>query len=177
MRRNRSVLVVVDAQSRLAPAMARGGGAVDRIVFLLAVARRLEVPIIVSEQYPAGLGRTLDAVAALVPDGATIEKIAFSCCGEPGFQARFAALGRDQVIICGMEAHVCVLQTAMDLRERVATFVAADAVDSRRDGDREAALARMARAGIDIVTSEMVAYEWLGRAGTDEFRALLELIK
>jgi nicotinamidase-related amidase len=107
-----------------------------------------------------------------------IHKTAFSCAREPMFADALAAAGRPQVVLCGMETHVCVLQTAIDLQEQgYAVHVVADAVGSRDPARRELGLARMRHAGCTIVDSEMVVFEWLGAAGTDEFKAVSKLIK
>ncbi len=175
---SRSALVVVDVQERLAPAMTAGEAAIARCAVLMQAASRLAVPIVISEQYPKGLGPTVKALAALVPADARVAKLTFSCAGEPAFAARIAALKRGQFILCGMETHVCVLQTALGLAATGARIaVVEDAVASRRPSDTAAALRRLERAGVDVVTSEMVVFEWLGRAGTPEFKALSALIR
>ena len=121
---------------------------------------------------------TLIWLAGLLARENVIEKIHFSWIDEPDFAARLDAIGRDQAVICGLEAHVCVLQTALGLRERgFAVAVVADAVASRHPGDRERALARLSQAGVEIVTAEMVMFEWLRKGGTPEFKDLLALIK
>lgn len=173
-----SFLVVVDVQERLAPAMTDGEEAVARCALLMKAARRLEVPIVVSEQYPKGLGPTVPAIAALAPEGATVSKLHFSCAEEPAFIDRIEALRRDHAVICGIEAHVCVLQTAIGLADRgFAVIVVEDAIASRRPADKAAALRRLERAGVAVVTSEMVVFEWLGRAGTPEFKELAPLVR
>ncbi len=174
----RSALIVVDVQERLAPAMAASEAAIARCAVLMQAARRLAVPIVVSEQYPKGLGATVPALAALAPADATFAKLSFSCAGEPAIAARLTALGRDQFVLCGIETHVCVLQTAFGLAATGAhVAVVEDAVASRRPADKAAALRRLDRAGIAVVTSEMVVFEWLGRAGTPEFKDLSALIR
>jgi len=179
--RDRSSLLVVDVQERLAPAVDRADAAIRNAAILMQAAGRLAVPMVVSEQYPAGLGRTVAELLALAPDDAVVEKTHFSCAGEPGLRRRFEglqALGRDQVVICGMETHVCVLQTAIGLKEAgFTTIVVADATSSRTPANREAGLARLRENGVEVATTEMVIFEWLGRAGTHEFRELSRLIK
>jgi nicotinamidase-related amidase len=177
-----SHLVIVDMQERLAPAVQDPGTLAARVALMAQAAGRLGVPVTATEQYRKGLGATLPVVAAALPEGArTIEKMTFDSCGEPAFMARIEALrgqGRDLAIVTGAEAHVCVLQTALGLVAagcRVA--VAADAVSSRRALDRDTGLARMAANGAAIVTAEMVVFEWLARAGTEDFRAMLPLIR
>lgn len=174
-----AVLFVIDVQERLAPAVAEPEAAVARIALMMTAARRLGVPLLVTEQYPKGLGRTLPSLAAIATTDETIEKIHFSATAEPGVRNQLGLLApRRQAVVCGMETHVCVLQTAFGLQAagwRVC--VAADGVSSRKALDHHTGLERMARAGIDVVTSEMVVFEWLGRAATPEFRDLIRLIR
>jgi nicotinamidase-related amidase len=173
MQRDRSFLLVVDVQEKLIPAIHEQDRVVNNTAWLLGVAGVLEVPVQASEQYPKGLGHTIDELARLIPDGATTEKTHFSCAEAPACSAAFDALDRDQVIISGIEAHVCVLQTALGLKAAGRdVFVVADAVGSRSEQDAELALARMADAGVQLVTREMVAFEWLNQAGTPEFKRI-----
>jgi nicotinamidase-related amidase len=175
---SRSALLVVDVQERLAAAMADRAGTVRRVSILLRSAERLGVPLLASEQYPKGIGHLVTELAGLLERSAVVEKTHFSCLAEPGFAERFAALGRRQAVVCGMETHVCVLQTAVALQHAgYETFVVADACSSRTPSDKSAGLARMARAGVTVVTTEMVVFEWLHRAGSEAFRDLLGLIK
>lgn len=176
--RARSALLVVDVQARLAPAIADGEQVTGRVRVLIEAARALAVPVLVSEQYPKGLGHTVDALQPFL-DGATVlPKTHFSCAREPALAEAIRGLGRPQIVVCGMETHVCVLQTAIDLQgQGHAVHVAADAVGSRRPERRELGLARMRHAGCAIVDTEMVLFEWLGAAGTDEFRSLVALIR
>ena len=175
---DRSVLIVVDAQERLFPAMQDGSRFLRNTEILMRAAARLDVPMIVTEQYPQGIGRTIEPVAALASPDSIVEKITFSATGSDAFEQRFAELGRDEPVICGIEAHVCVLQTALSLRERGSkTWMVRDATTSRRPESAEAACERATEAGIRLVTTEMVIFEWLKRAGTPVFRELLALIK
>ncbi|MEX0759413.1 MAG: isochorismatase family protein, partial [Tistlia sp.] len=138
----------------------------------------LAIPVLASEQYPQGLGPTVPALAQLLAPAERIAKRAFSCAAEPGFLAALRESGRGQVVICGMEAHVCLLQTAIELVEAgFVVFAVADALGSRDPANREAALARMAGQGIEVVTGEMVLFEWLRRSDHEGFRDLLGLIK
>jgi nicotinamidase-related amidase len=178
LRANDSILIVVDMQARLVPAVAQSEEVTGRVAFMLQVARRLDVPVILTEQYPAGLGGTVEAVRAQAPDSPIVEKTSFSAMREPDFARRLSALRRRQAVVCGAETHVCVLQTAAETATTgFDTFVVADACGSRRDSDKRAGLERLARHGIEAVTSEMVAFEWLHRAGTDAFRDVIKLIK
>jgi nicotinamidase-related amidase len=174
----KSVLLLVDVQARLLPSMAEPDGVVERAGILLKAAQALGVPILASEQYPAGLGPTVPALRALLPEGAVMAKMRFSCAGDPAIADRLQSLRRPQVVLVGIEAHVCVLQTAMDLMARGhAPFVVADAVSSRAPANKEVAIARMREAGITVATTEMVVFEWLGQAGTPVFKTLSKLIR
>lgn len=176
--RDRSALLVVDVQERLAPAMAESEAVVGRVRLLLEAAGRLGVPAVVSEQYPKGLGGTLEELRPLLEKADVIAKTVFSCAREPRYLEALRSRDRSQVVICGMETHVCVLQTALDLKGHgFDVHVVADAVGSRRPASRELGLARMRHAGCVIVESEMVVFEWLRAAGTDEFRELSRLIR
>ena len=137
------------------------------------------MPVLVSEQYPKGLGPTIPEIRAHVGAGfSSIEKMAFSCGRSPEFRAALDATRRHDVILCGVESHVCVYQTAVDLiNDGFHVHVAADAVMSRRSADSDRALALMERAGAIIGTTEMFLFQLLGRAGSDEFKAISKLVK
>ena len=174
----RSALLLIDIQARLAPATAESGQVIARTRILIEAARRLAVPILVSEQYPQGLGHTVEELQPLPEAAQVIAKTAFSAAREPRFMSALRGLDRQQLVLCGMETHVCVLQTALDLVDQgFAVHVAADAVGSRQHARRELGLARMRHAGCTIVDSEMVVFEWVAQAGSDEFRALSRLIR
>lgn len=178
VQRDRSALLVVDVQERLAPAVLEPERVIRNAGILIEAARRLGVPILLSEQYPKGLGPTVAELRALAPEGANFAKITFSCAAEPAIRRRLEDFGRDHVVVCGMEAHVCVLQTAFGLKARgLVPFVVADATSSRRAENRDAALARLRDYAIPVVTTEMVVFEWLARAGSDEFREISRLIR
>lgn len=169
---DQSCLVIVDVQERLAPVMADPRKVIDGAARLAAAAARLGVPALVSEQYPKGLGPTMIDVREILPDeDAYVQKTAFSCVGEPAFMAKFDGIGRRQAVIAGIEMHVCVMQTALDLKEKgYDVFVVVDACGSRFSTDEETAKLRFASAGIHLVTIEMVIFEWLQCSGTPEFK-------
>jgi nicotinamidase-related amidase len=182
--RNRAALLVVDIQQRLAAAMAPGELALceRNVLTLIEVARRLKLPVVASEQYPAGLGPTLPALrAALEEPGletVRFEKMAFSCADDPAFVEIYRRLRRDQWIVVGLEAHICVYQTARGLLALGATVhVPADAVISRAPSNMHLGLGLVAHAGGVVTGTEVVLFDLLGRAGTDEFRALSKLIR
>lgn len=173
-----SALIVVDVQSRLSIAMSHRDQVLANGAKLMTGASQLDVPILVSEQYPKGIGHTDFELAALAPEGSVVEKIHFSCMAEPDFAQRLKALGRGQAVVMGIEAHVCVLQTALQLAELgIHTFVVADATSSRDPANHALAMGRMQKGGVDVVSTEMVLFEWMERAGTDAFKSISKLIK
>jgi len=176
--RERCCLLVIDVQERLLPAMQSPERVVANCAVLLKAAGRLGVPVLLSEQYRKGLGATVPELAALVPEGPAVDKSEFSCAAAPGYAEKLEATGRDQLVVAGIEAHVCVLQTALQFRERgYPVFVVADAISSRRPESVALAISRMRDAGVVPVTTEMVLFEWLGRAGTPEFKELSALVR
>lgn len=173
-----SCLLVVDIQERLLPKMVAPQPVVENTAVLLKAARRLDVPVLVSEQYPRGLGATVPDLEPLLHPGEKVEKLHFSCIGEEAFADRFRALQRHQAVVAGIEAHVCVLQTVEDLlASGIETFVVEDATSSRAEKSQAAAMARLREAGARVVTTEMVVFEWLAKAGTPVFKDLSALIK
>jgi nicotinamidase-related amidase len=178
---SKASLLIVDVQDRLLPAMADGAGVVSRCKLLLKAAKDLDVPVAVSEQYPKGLGHTVEPLKADIGNAAVFEKLSFSCWRDDLLRAALIKLhdgGRPQVIIAGIEAHVCVLQSALDLAQAgFGVFVVADGVSSRAEESKALALQRMGHAGIEVVNTEMVVFELLGKAGTAEFKELSALLK
>jgi nicotinamidase-related amidase len=176
--RAKSQLLVVDMQERLVPAMVEPAVMVSACGTLLQAANALQVPVLASEQYPKGLGHTVADLAPLIDPAKRREKVEFSCYANGAIKASLTGTGRRQVILAGVEAHVCVLQTALELvAADYAVFVVADAIASRRAESREIALRRMAEAGASLVTVEMVLFEWLRSAADPEFRNLSRLIR
>jgi nicotinamidase-related amidase len=170
IRADQSALLVIDLQERLLPHIHDWQRVLGHADWLVQVAQRLGVPVAATEQYPQGIGPTHPLIAARLPAGARGEKIHFSCVagnclpGLPGME-------RPQVVVCGTEAHVCVLQTVLELAAAgKQVFVVAEAVGSRDPEHKTLALERMRAHGIEIVCREMVAFEWLGQAGTAQFR-------
>ena len=187
IQRAASLLLVVDIQEKLAPAIHDSEQVTANSVRLLEGARLLGVPAFVSEQYVKGLGPSVAAIQAAATmetkagprvHARFFEKIHFSCAAEPGVVELLRASGRQQILLTGTETHVCVLQTALGLLAAgFDVFLVADAASSRTPENRQAAIERLRAAGVHIVTTEMVLFEWLHRAATDDFRALLPLIK
>ncbi len=172
MRTDRSVLLLVDLQERLQPAINNAEQVLEACLWLTQVAQGLQVPVICTEQYPRGLGMTLPALRNLLPTAAIVEKIHFSAVPD-GQIFQMPGGDRGQFIVTGTESHVCVLQTVLDLLDAGRqVFVVEDAVGSRRASDKALALARMRQNGATIVSREMVVFEWLRQAGTDQFRTI-----
>lgn len=173
-----SALVVIDMQERLVPAMQAPARTIANTRLLLTAANRTDVPALLTEQYPKGLGKTVPEVRNAAGEAQVLPKMHFSCMEDPAFADAFRALGRKQAIIAGMEAHICVVQTAESLVEDgYDVFVVSDATASRTLESERACLDRLSASGVSIVTAEMVVFEWLGRAGTPAFKELLPLIK
>jgi nicotinamidase-related amidase len=176
----RPVLVIVDVQERLFAAMEaeRRDAMIANIKTLATAARRVGGGLLVTEQYPRGLGHTLPELRAVLDGVEPMEKVAFSCCGAPGFVDRLRALDADRVILAGIEAHVCVLLTALDLLAlgfRVS--IVADAVCSRRRETLELGLAQARQAGVTVTAMETVVFQLLGRADSDVFREVSKLLR
>jgi nicotinamidase-related amidase len=170
MTAEKSALLVVDVQERLLPHIHDWQTLLENVSWLVRVAGRIGVPVLASEQYPKGLGHTDGSLAKLIPAGSVAEKLHFSCVAADCLSG-LAGCDRPQVIVCGIESHVCVLQTSLELRgQGREVFVVADAVGSRDPENKALALARMRAHGIEVVAREMVAFEWLRQAGTPLFR-------
>ena len=167
-----SMLLLIDLQERLAPAIQDIDIVLRHNLWLLEIAQRLEIPVGATVQYPAGLGPTVSELGARLNPESIVEKIHFSAVAD-GCLEQLPGFARRQVVLTGTEAHVCVLQTALGLRGLgKEVFVVAEAVGSRRAEDKELALARLRQEGCRIVSREMVAFEWLQKAGTDMFRQI-----
>ena len=180
LNRDRTMLLVIDVQTRLLPHIQRHEHVVAATAALLETARVLELPAMVTVQYVKGLGPMHETLTQLCSqqDIDPLEKMAFSVCRDERCRAQLDWMGRDQVIVAGIEGHVCVQQTVLDLLNmKLTPFVCADAVSSRRMGDVETALTRMRQAGAVITTTEAVLFELCGLSGTPEFKELLAVVK
>jgi nicotinamidase-related amidase len=174
--RSRSILCLIDFQERLMPVIADGDEVVANAGLLLAAAEQLEVPVLITEQNPKGLGPTVPALARPDTAAPVVTKMEFDACQASGVIDALPA--GHHIVVAGCEAHVCVLQTVFGLLDRSRrVYVAADAVGSRRPENRDAALRRMERAGAEIITTEMVIFEWLGTADHPAFKSVISLIK
>ncbi|MFO8031396.1 MAG: hydrolase [Desulfohalobiaceae bacterium] len=178
MQVDKSCLVVVDVQEKMAPEITGREDIEKKISILLQAAQELQVPIIFTEQYPKGLGNTLEYVREHSPDSPLLTKVHFDCCQEEEFLQQVRSTGRSQILLTGMEAHICVLQTGLSLlQQNYSVFTVADGTGSRNPEHCTLALDRLAAAGGSNVCTEMVVFEWLQKAGTAEFKKLAKLIK
>lgn len=175
---SRTALLVVDVQERLLPHMHNRQIVLRQCCRLVDGMAALNRPILVTEQYRAGLGGTVAELAGKLGGAVcNLEKLRFSACLEP-IADHLRKLGATAVVVCGIEAHVCVLQTCLDLAERgYVTAVAVDAIGSRRASDQEAAVQRLVQAGVLPTTVESCLLELVGEAGTAAFKAVLPVIK
>jgi nicotinamidase-related amidase len=171
-------LFVVDIQERLLPAIFEKEQVLENALRLARGAALFRLPVFVTEQYRKGLGATVRDLAEAIPGFAPVEKLTFSACGADGVLEAICARGVTDLIVCGIEAHVCVCQTCLDLLDHgLRPFVVADAISSRTAANRAIALERLRQAGATVVSTEMALFELLGRAGTDEFKQVLSLVK
>lgn len=177
-----TALLVVDVQEKLAAAMPEATLAelVKNVAILVESAKVLGVDVIVSEQYPKGLGPTLPALSAKLDEvsAKVLPKMTFDACSELAISRELSASGARSVVVVGMESHVCVFQTARELVKRgYATYVVADAVASRREENRRIGLALCEKAGATVTATETVAFDLLERAGGDAFKAISKLVR
>jgi len=177
LRSDDSVLVVVDVQGKLAEVMHNREELFANIGRLVRSAVQMEVPVLVTEQLPDKLGPTRAEITEALKNAPVLSKSSFSCCGEPAFMDALEQTEKKQVLLCGIEAHICVLQTALDLLERgFEVFTAADAVSSRDPENRRMALERMRRHGADIMVTESAMFEWLRDASHPAFREIRKFL-
>lgn len=171
-------LVVVDVQGKLARLMHDKDTLFKNIQILIKAAKILDIPILWCRQVPDALGATVPEIAELLTDSRPIDKASFSCCGRPGFDDKLAVLNRKQVALCGIETHVCVYQTAVDLVKRgYEVDVISDAVSSRTLENKNVGLERIAAGGGNISSTEMAIFELLKTAEHPNFREIAGLIK
>jgi nicotinamidase-related amidase len=175
----RAALVVIDMQESFRPHVPDFAARAARVATAVRGARLLGVPVLVTEQYPKGLGRTVEEVRAALADGQEyVEKSAFSSCGAQVFLSRLEATGARQILVCGIEAHVCVNQTTHDLLARgLQVHLLLDCIGSRKEEDRRAGLSKMKRSGAIPSTVELALFELMRDAGHEQFKAIQKLIK
>ena len=173
-----TVLLLIDFQERLFPVMHDKENLLKNVIKLVKGARVLEIPIILTEQYPKGLGPTIPEIKELIPDVKPVEKVCFSCTDEAAFSQALKASKRKQVLISGIESHICVYQTAMALaREGYEVQVVSDCVASRDPDNKMTAFTRFRLAGIPPTTTEMALFELLKIAQGDKFKQISSIVK
>ena len=171
-------LVVVDVQERFAPVIPEFESVVQNIVALVKGFQEFNLPVVLTEQYPKGLGKTVPAISGCFSAFDPIEKLAFSAVQDSGFTARIGHLGIHAFVVCGLETHICVHQTVCDLLHGgYRVWVPFDAVGSRKPQNRSLALGRMEKAGAIPTSTEMLLFEMTMRAGTESFKKIQNLIK
>jgi len=172
LKKNNSALLLIDVQEKLTPHVMQPDALIARCHWLMRLAEALTVPLVISEQYPRGLGKTV-APLCHMQAAASLEKVHFSCYADSVFQSYWQSLKKEQAVLIGIETHVCVLQTALDMKKSgIDVYVVVDAVSARTALDHKYALKRLRDAGVTLVTSEMVFFEWMHAAGTAQFKAL-----
>ena len=173
LNRTQCTLLIVDVQTRLLPEMWEAQRVERNLLMLCTMARRLEIPIVASEQNPEKLGHTVASIREAIGPLTPHTKMSFSA-----FDAVKEELNRSQILLCGLESHICVSQTALDLLDNGKTvFAVYDAISSRQNWNRQIGWERMKGAGALPSSTEAALYELLGEAGTDDFRAMLSLVK
>jgi nicotinamidase-related amidase len=176
--RTNTTLVLVDIQERLVPAMGAKETVINNCLHVIEAAKLMQIPLVVTEQYPKGLGPTIAEIKNVLGTCMPITKTSFSCCGAPGFLDELKRIGRSTILLAGMETHVCVLQTALDLMENgFFVHVVKDAVCSRTKDNWETGLQFMRDAGAVITCTETVLFQLLKEAGTEEFKTISRRIK
>ncbi len=177
--RKNCIGLIIDMQEKIFPAMAGGDQLLEKTKKLIEGLKVLEVPMLTTTQYSKGLGGLLPEMTEIIPRGVMeVDKMTFSCCGTEEFRIALKSLHRDTVIVAGIESHVCVEQTVIDLIELgFTTVVATDCISSRNPVDKEMAMRRMATEGAVLGTMESILFELLRKAGTDEFKAISKIVK
>jgi len=179
LRKERTVLVVVDLQEKLLPAIPRRESVVQNSLLLLRLAQVLELPVILTSQYSKGLGAIVREVREAAPAAEGLDKVTFGCFGDAAFAQRLASMPqRDQLLLTGVETHICVAQTVLGALEKgYRVHVASDALGARSEANHGVGLARMERSGAVVSSTEMACYELLARSDGDAFKKMLPLLK
>ena len=170
--------LIIDIQEKLYPYIYKNESVVTGTTILIQGLKILDIPLVITQQYTKGLGETIPSITGAVGNYIPVEKIAFSCCDEPDFMKRLSQLGRKNIIIAGIEAHVCVLQTIIDLLDNAyVPVVVENCISSRNNRDKEIAVERMRQEGAIITTCESILFELTRFAGTDVFKQISKIIK
>jgi nicotinamidase-related amidase len=178
LKKEDTILIIVDVQGKLAQLMYEREKLYLNLQKIIQGATILKLPIIWMEQYPRGLGPTIPEIVSLIPDLQPIPKMSFSCCGESHFMTKLNAIDRNQILISGIETHVCIHQTALDLIEmEYEVQIVSDAVSSRSKENKEIGLKKIAASGAKLTSVEMALFELLRIAGTEEFKAISKILK
>lgn len=176
--KDNAVLVIVDIQERLANVMDKKKNVVDNCLHLIEISKLLNIPVILTEQYPKGLGPTVSEIKEALPAYEPLEKITFDCCKDPAFLEKTKSLKRNTIILVGMETHVCVLQTCLSLlKNGYILHLVKDAVCSRTEDNFSSGIEMMRDAGAVITCTETVLFQLLEKAGTEEFKTISKRIK
>jgi nicotinamidase-related amidase len=175
---NETAAVIIDVQEKLLPHIFEGENILHNCLKLIEGLKILSVPIIVTQQYSRGLGSTVPSIIQQIPEFRYIEKLSFSCYDEPSFRKQVSDSGRQFIVLCGIESHVCVLQTCLDLLDAgLIPVVAEDCVSSRKPNDKKIAIERMRQEGARITTLESLLFELTRLAGTDTFKSISRIVK
>lgn len=176
--KNESILLIVDIQERLTATMGMKDEVVNNCLHLIDLAKMQKIPVLLTEQYPKGLGQTVSEIRDALSVYQPVEKLTFSCCGEPAFMNKLKALNRKTILLAGMETHVCILQTCVDLLEEgFNVHLIKDAVCSRTKENWTTGTELMRDAGAIVTCTETVLFQLLKVAGTEEFRAISKRIR
>jgi nicotinamidase-related amidase len=170
--------VVIDIQERLLPHIYEGEIILSNTLKLISGLKILSVPLLITQQYTKGLGPTVPSIINLFPEIRHVEKVTFSCCGEPAFEKEIERLNKNIIILCGIETHVCVLQTCLDLlASGKRPVIVEDCVSSRKVNDKIVAIGRMRQEGAIITTFESLLFELTGLAGNDIFKSISAIVR
>jgi nicotinamidase-related amidase len=173
-----TLLLLIDVQGKLASAVFQSEAVEKNISKLLRACKLLGVPVLYTEQYPKGLGHTVEPLKELLDDEQPFEKLSFSCCGSPEFMKRLRSLGRNDILVVGMEAHVCVYQTCVELLDfGYNVHIVTDAISSRSEDNRKLGIQCIERAGGVPTSTEMAIFELLRMAEGDTFKAISKIVK
>lgn len=175
---HQSVLLIIDVQQKLLPVIEGYHELIISMTKLLKGIQTLEIPIIITEQYPRGLGATISEIRKLIPDVEPVEKQSFSCCFNENFMSVLDKLNRKQILVSGIETHVCVYQTCIDLLEKgYAVFLMVDAVSSRKQDDKDLAIRVLEKEGVQLRSVEMALFELLNTSLHAQFKKISTIIK